>query len=189
MLSTRLKEYLESTNEQKQALDPNFRKQYDFQIREKVKEALDDFNLLLSSHSEDQLKKIFSDESIDNLFKIQEKAIAVSDYPLVEGGYNLETTFVRDGRLFEYDEKKLERFFMHIDTEIDAIAHNQPERNFLKTAIRNPGDSLQDFAVLQELGKDHLKSEYDRKSITAEEYIKRREILDSKLKEMFLKRS
>ncbi len=80
MFSAKLIEYLKSTNEEKQALDLNLRKQYDFQIREKVEEAISHFKLMISSHSEDQLKKIFNDDQNKDLLKITEKALETADF-------------------------------------------------------------------------------------------------------------
>lgn len=82
MFSTQLVEYLKKTHEEKRSLNPNIRKQYDFQIREKVKKASSHFNLLLSSHSDDQLKKIFSDErhALSELIKDFNKRIMPPEY-------------------------------------------------------------------------------------------------------------
>jgi hypothetical protein len=78
MLSNALIAYLKKTNEEKQELKPNIRKQYDFQIREKVVEAISHLNLLLSSHSEEQLKKIFTEDCTEDFLKIVEAALDIN---------------------------------------------------------------------------------------------------------------
>lgn len=163
MLSNKLIEYLKSTNEAKQALDPNSRKQYDFQIRAKVAEAISHLSLLLSSHSEEQLKKIFSGDRILELLKTVNKASKLTDKTpdkaeeFLELIRNIEKDYLSASESKAHDN--LERLASHL-MERGASGYYEGIVSHI-LFLKNQLCSVEDRLLLEFLKEKKLQREYE----------------------------
>lgn len=188
MLSIKLREYLKDTKEKKQALDPNLRKQYDFQIRRKVEEAMSDFLLLISSHSEDQLEKIFTDEIVEAIFKLREKAMATWYLKGIE--YEVEVKLKsgeivrvkRGGEIGKIDTRKRGLIEEQADADIDALVVDPIQRKMLKKSIRCPDELIDFLESSLDSQLFQLSSDYSKGQITEEEYTERLKAIRTKSK-------
>lgn len=191
LLSGGEREYVEMTEEQineKYKRPDLARRQFSIRIKHRAINAIAEIAWLCDKLPEDELKKIFSNESVESTFKIQEKALAVSEYTLgeeYEAEVKLssgETVKVKRGK--GYNAGNCWRLEEHIGKEIDALVFNTGGRKILKKYLRVPDDLIY---LLNDLWKrEHriLELEYNHKLITTEEYSKRLKALHDKLGEL-----
>lgn len=161
--------------------------QYNNRIKYRVINAITEIAWLCDRLPEDRLKKIFLDELMEPLFKLQEKALRAFGYPLGEE-YEVEVELasgekVKAKRGKGIDTWKHRRLETHMDAEIDALTFNSSERDILKRYIRRPDELVELLEDLWENQVFLLASEYSKGQITDEEYTERLNSLKSKLRE------